>query len=208
MLVPLTRVGLSHRCAERNLVRPGGRCNRSCKSLSSESGFHQGCCVRVSLCVIAFFCVRVCFRLSVDTSDRVQLSCRRCGKLRSFLSSAIAPNTFLRQAPLTVVVSSSAWWLQMRRYLVRIPHRKGHSNHRAVRSARAGLQSPHLRMHSSWPNREGSRSAVANRIEQRWLKFGFGSVSLLVSSFLEFIEASSSFIRRGSPPGEANGPDG
>jgi hypothetical protein len=31
---------------------------------------------------------------------------------------------------------------------------------------------------------------------------------LLVGSFLEFIEASSSFIRRGSPLGEANGSDG
>ena len=151
-----------------------------------------------------FACV---FVLSVDTSDRVQPSCRRCGKLRSFLSSAIAPNTFLRQPPLTVVVSSSAWWLQMRRYLVRIPRREGHSNHRAVRSARAGLQSPHLRMHSSWPDREGSRSAERGSdrttLAESWLRS-----CLLVGSFLEFIEASSSFIRRGSPPGEANGSDG
>ena len=114
-----------------------GRCNRSCKSLSSESGFHQGCCVRVSLCVIAFFCVRVRFRLSVDTSDWVQLSCRRCGKLRSFLSCAIAPDTFLREVPLAVVVSSSAEVLQTRIYLVRIPRRKGHSiqRRRAVGSS-------------------------------------------------------------------------
>ena len=96
-------------CAEEIKRTRFGRCNRSCKSLSSESGFHQGCCVRVSLCVIAFFCVRVRLRLLVDTSDRVQLSCRRCGKLRSFLSSAIAPDTFLREVPLAVVVSSSAW---------------------------------------------------------------------------------------------------
>ena len=68
----------------------------------------------------------------------VQLRCRRSGKLRSFLSSAIAPNTFLRQAPLTVVVSSSAWWLQMRRYLVRIPRRRGHSNQSIVRFAAVG----------------------------------------------------------------------
>ena len=123
--------------AERNLLRRLGRCTLSCKSLSSESGFHRGCCVRVSLCVIAFFCVRVRFRSSVDTSDWVQLSCRRCGKLRSFLSSAIAPDTFLREVPLAVVVSSSAEALQTRTYLVRIPRRKGHSiqRRRAVGSS-------------------------------------------------------------------------
>jgi hypothetical protein len=46
---------------------------------------------------------------------------------RSF-QRAIAPNTFLREVPLTVFVSSSAWLLwQMLIYLVRIPRRKGHS---------------------------------------------------------------------------------
>ena len=49
-----------------------------------------------------------------------------------------------------------------------------------VRLARAALQSPHLRLHSSWPKREGSRSAVTDRIEQRWLNLGCGNVSLLV----------------------------
>ena len=44
-------------------------------------------------------------------------------KLRSFLSSAIAPDTFLREVPPAFVVSSSAWFLQTRRYLVRIPRR-------------------------------------------------------------------------------------
>ena len=38
----------------------------------------------------------------------LQLGRRRSGKLRSFLSSAIAPDTFLREVPLAIVVSSSA----------------------------------------------------------------------------------------------------
>ena len=59
----------------------------------------------------------------------IQLGCRRHGKLQSFFSKAIAPKTFLREAPLTIAVSSSAWSLswQMRIYLVRIPRRKDHS---------------------------------------------------------------------------------
>jgi hypothetical protein len=60
----------------------------------------------------------------LDTFEAIQFSCRRCGKLRSFLSSAIAPDTFLREVPLAVVVSSSAEALQTRIYLVRIPRRK------------------------------------------------------------------------------------
>jgi hypothetical protein len=32
----------------------------------------------------------------------VRLGCRRYGKLRSFFSFAIAPNTFLRKTPLTI----------------------------------------------------------------------------------------------------------
>ena len=134
----------------------------------------------------------------MDTSDRVQLSCRRCGKLRSFLSSAIAPDTFLREVPLAVVVSSSAWWLQTRIYLVRIPRRKGHSIHCDVRSARAVRESPHLRLHSSWPKREGSRSAVTDRIEQRWLNLGCGNVSLL-DRLLSSSRLRRPVIRRGSP---------
>jgi hypothetical protein len=38
----------------------------------------------------------------------LRLGCRRYGKLQSFFSDAIAPNTFLRKVPLTVIVSSSA----------------------------------------------------------------------------------------------------
>lgn len=43
------------------------------------------------------------------------------------LFNAIAANTFLREVPPTVFVSSSAWLWQMLIYLVRIPRRKGHS---------------------------------------------------------------------------------
>jgi hypothetical protein len=39
----------------------------------------------------------------------IRLGCRRCGKLQSFFSEAIAPKTFLRMVPLTITVSSSAW---------------------------------------------------------------------------------------------------
>jgi hypothetical protein len=62
----------------------------------------------------------------------IHLSCRRHGKLQSFFSKAIAPKTFLREVPLTIAVSSSAWLWQMRIYLVRIPRRKGHSIQRVV----------------------------------------------------------------------------
>ncbi len=47
----------------------------------------------------------------------IRLGCRRYGKLRSFFSSAIAPNTFLREVPLTGSVSSSARFWQMLIYL-------------------------------------------------------------------------------------------
>ncbi len=36
------------------VVRAGGRCARSCKSLSSGGGFSLGCCVRVVVCVVAW----------------------------------------------------------------------------------------------------------------------------------------------------------
>src|SRR5262249_43870487 len=38
----------------------------------------------------------------------LRLGCRRYGKLQSFFSDAIAPHSFLRKVPLTVIVSSSA----------------------------------------------------------------------------------------------------
>jgi len=49
--------------------------------------------------------------------------CRRGGKLRSFFSRAIAPNTFLREVPLTGPVGGSAGSWQMLIYLLRIPLR-------------------------------------------------------------------------------------
>ncbi len=62
----------------------------------------------------------------------IRFGCRRSGKLQSFLSCAIAPNTFLRKVLLTFSVSSSARLRQMLIYLVRIPHRKGRSIQRVV----------------------------------------------------------------------------
>jgi hypothetical protein len=92
----------------------------------------------------------------------IRLGCRRCGKLQSFFSDAIAPNTFLREVPLTLAVSSSAVQRQTRIYLVRIPHRKGHSIQRDVLPGfdPCGRKPPHPRSDSSWPKREGSQVAT------------------------------------------------
>ena len=68
------------------------------------------------------------------------------------LFKAIAPNTFLRVVPLTIVVSSSAAWRQMRICLVRIPHRKGHSIPSNVLLA-STIAGPDRRIHS--PTRVG-----------------------------------------------------
>ena len=51
---------------------------------------------------------------------------------------------------------------QTRMYLMRIPHRMGHSKLSDVRSARVCLKPPHPGTHSSWPKREGSRIALSN----------------------------------------------
>jgi len=95
------------------------------------NGFHLGYCVRVAFCVVAYFSDRCCFvwRWLLDV---IRLGRRRSGKLRSFFSCAIAPNTFLREVPLTLSVRGSAWSWQTLIYLVRIPHRKGHSIQRVV----------------------------------------------------------------------------
>ena len=77
-------------------------------------------------CSLIFFCGALVLCL-------IRLGHRRGGKLRSFFSCAIAPNTFLRELPLTLSVSSSAWSWQMLIYLVRIPRRRGHSNQSIVR---------------------------------------------------------------------------
>jgi hypothetical protein len=57
--------------------------------------------------------------------------------LQSFFSEAIAPNTFLREVPLTSIREQlclvGSW--QTRIYLVRIPRRRGHSIQSIVRLA-------------------------------------------------------------------------
>ena len=84
----------------------------------------------------------------------IRLGCRRSGKLQSFFADAIAPNTFLRKVPPTILVSGST--RQRTRadatYLVRIPHRQRHSTQSDVllASATAGRC---RRIHG--PNRVG-----------------------------------------------------
>ena len=95
------------------------------------------------------------------------MSSLRCGKLQSFFSEAIAPNTFLREVPLTIVVSSSAAWRQMRIYLVRIPRRKSHSIQSIVRpglviSRRSAASTARLELAQTG----GISSCQATRIEQ------------------------------------------
>ena len=64
---------------------------------------------------------------------------------------------------------------QMRIYLVRIPHRKGHSIQSVVRPGLViSRQTPHPRTDSSWPKREGSQVATRqlrsnNRAESYFL---------------------------------------
>jgi hypothetical protein len=94
----------------------------------------------------------------------IHRGCRRCGKLQSFFADAIAPNTFLREVPLTRAVSSSAVQRQMQIYLMRIPRRKGHSIQRVVQPGLDHFwrKPPHPRSPSSWPKREGSQVATGN----------------------------------------------
>ena len=58
----------------------------------------------------------------VETSG-TQPGRRRCGKLRSFFSCAIAPKTFLREVPLTLREQLCPVW-QTLMCRMRIPHRK------------------------------------------------------------------------------------
>lgn len=58
----------------------------------------------------------------VDTAVS-QFGCRRCGKLRSFFSCAIAPKTFLRELPLTLHERLCSLW-QTLMCRMRIPRRK------------------------------------------------------------------------------------
>ncbi len=107
----------------------------------AENGFPRGwllgCHGRVALGVVDCFLAMVNPVCSVPLLlfwHSSRLSSLRYGKLPSFFASAIAPNTFLREVPLTTTVSGSPclrFW-QMRVYLVRIPHRQGHSIQREV----------------------------------------------------------------------------
>ena len=71
-------LGFQEDCIDEILPRRAGRCIRSCKSLSSECGFHRGCCVRISLCVFAYFLFWCIFVWGMDTSlDSASLSSQR-----------------------------------------------------------------------------------------------------------------------------------
>jgi len=81
--------------------------------------------------VIAFFladrrsfeaCCRIGFVLVVVAAGSCDRSFQR----------AIAPKPFLREAPLALCASGSAWWRQTLIYLLRIPRPMGHSNQRVV----------------------------------------------------------------------------
>ena len=102
-------------------------------------------------------------RFTGFSSFVVPLGCRRSGKLQSFFSDAIAPNTFLRKLPLTTNREQlcQAKHLADAIYLVRIPHRMGHSIHSNVRPGfhPCRRKAPHPRTDSSWPQREGSQVA-------------------------------------------------
>ena len=135
-------------------IKCGGRFHRSCKSLSRGSGLHWVYCVRVVLCVYAFFksCpVRFC-SLSFRLLD-LRLGRRRSGKLQSFLSKRDCSQTIPSRGTAHVFVSSSVLLRQTRMCLMRIPHRKGHSKHRNVWPAcrSSSVKSPHQRVYSSWP---------------------------------------------------------
>jgi len=81
-------------------------------------------------------------------------------------------------------------------YLVRIPRRRGHSNQSSVRICHGGQ--PHPRRRSSWPLREGSQSAVADRIEQPgWILVS--RISLSLGEIHVRVRLRRPVIRRGSP---------
>ena len=75
-VTPVADVRLIHRQTLRGALVRGGTVQRwltnlsSCKSLSSECGFHRGRCVKVAVCVFAYFVFRLVFLLLVDTQVR------------------------------------------------------------------------------------------------------------------------------------------
>jgi hypothetical protein len=117
--------------------------------------------------------------------------CRCSGMLRSILSSAIAPHTFLRESPLTKIVSSSA--AVGRRGFIDANSSPGsplQSKGRAVRLAGDGQ---HPRFRASWTLREGSPiTDAAMRIEQP-------GESLVMVSWVKWKSGQSGFRRPESP---------
>ena len=123
---------------------------------------------------------------------------------------AIAPNTFLREVPLTVSASGSAWSWQMLIYLLRIPLRTATpftATYDRLRPLHAS-QSPHPRSRLELARTGGISSdwRVA-RIEQPCRIFA-RCVSCSSFCHRDPRRLRRPVIRRGSPLGEANGPDG
>ena len=135
--------------------------------------------------------------------ESVRLSSRREGAIVLFLCDC--SQHIPSQATTHAFVSNSARSWQMLMYLVRIPRRKGHSNQSSVRICHGGQ--PHPRRRSSWPLRQGSQSAVADRIEQPGWILAFLMFLSLCECYVR-VRLRRPVIRRGSPPGEANGPGG
>ena len=78
---------------------------------------------------------------------------------RSFFACAIAPNTFLRELPLTLIVSGSARFRRTRIYLLRIPHPKVHSIQRVV-PIRRSVQRPASTVPFELDCRRGTSSCI------------------------------------------------
>ena len=103
--------------------------------MSSVRAFDWVCCVNLAHCfeALAWLFNRGWKRWRlVGRSSSFWLSSLRDGT--SFFSNAIAPDTFLRESPLTLIMSGSAVVWQTRIYLLRIPHRRVHSIQRLVPS--------------------------------------------------------------------------
>ena len=150
------------------------------------------------------FCVRVRFRFVVWT---LLLGSAQLSSLRE-VAIVLVVRDCSRHIPSRGTADGCrqqlCMLLQTRRYLVRIPRRKGHSIHRDVRLARVGLPVTASTVAFELAQSGGiSIRFATDRIEQRWLNLGFVNVSLLVRSFLEFIEASSSCHPSGLTPGRS-----
>jgi hypothetical protein len=116
----------STRARKRMAVNCSGVDDRSCKSLSSESGFHWVCCVEIALCVVACFVSR-CVWWSDWLLVRfvsVVVAAGSCD--RSCLVRLLPNHSFARYHPRCSESSSASSW-QTQIYLMRIPLRKGHS---------------------------------------------------------------------------------